>query len=239
MKLLWLARLARPDLMKGICDWTRRVICWSRADDKRLYRLVCCLWSTRTHKLFGQIADPVEDLRLVLHTDADHATGIDFTQSTSGGYLCIEGPSSFWPLSWMSKKQTSTSRSTTEAEIFSLAAGLFDALPTLDFADKLLGRDLQLECRQDNSAVISIVHLGYSPKLRHVTKTHRINLSSLCEVFDNGIAKLVYVKTTQQRADPMTKPIASSKWGVALEQLNILEPSDPIFLGDSQHLKVS
>ena len=139
----------------------------------------------------------------------------------------------------MSKKQTSTSRSTTEAEIVSLAAGLFDALPTLDFADKLLGKDLQLECRQDNSAVISIVHLGYSPKLRHVTKTHRINLASLYEVFDNGTAKLVYVKTTQQRADPMTKPIASSKWGVALEQLNVLKPSDPIFLGDSQHLKVS
>jgi len=70
----------------------------------------------------------------------------------------------------MSKKQTSTSRSANEAEIVSLAAGLFDALPTLDFADKLLGKDLQLECRQDNSAVISIVHLGYSPKLRHVTK---------------------------------------------------------------------
>ena len=150
-----------------------------------------------------------------------------------------EGPSSFWPLSWMSKKQTSTSRSATEPEIVSLAAGLFDALPTLDFADKLLGRDLQLECRQDNSAAISIVHLGCSPKLRHVTKTHRINLSSLYEVFDNGTAKLVYVKTTQQRADPMTKPIASSKWGVALEQLNILKPSDPIFLGDSQHPKGS
>ena len=239
MKLLWLARLARPDLMKGICDLTRRVTCWSRADDKRLYRLVCYLWSTKTHKLFGQIADPVENLRVVLYTDADHASGIDFIQSTSGGYLCIEGPSSFWPLSWMSKKQTSTSRSTTEAEIVSLAAGLFDALPTLDFADKLLGKDLQLECRQDNSAVISIVHLGYSPKLRHVTKTHRINLASLYEVFDNGTAKLVYVKTTQQRADPMTKPIASSKWGVALEQLNVLKPSDPIFLGDSQHLKVS
>ena len=173
MKLLWLARLARPDLMKGICDLTRRVTCWSRVDDERLYRLVCYLWSTRTHQIFGQIPDPVENLRLILYTDADHASGIDFTQSTSGTYLCIEGPSSFCPLSWMSKKQTSTSRSTTEADFVSLAAGLFDALPTLDFADKLLGKDLQLECRQDNSAVISIVHRGYSPKLRHVTNVVR------------------------------------------------------------------
>lgn len=122
----------------------------------------------------------------------------------------------------MSKKQTSTSRSSTEAEIVSLATGLFDAIPALDFADNLLGRDLQLECRQDNSAVISIVHRGYSPKLRRVTKAHRINLSSMYEVFDSGIAKLIYVK---QRADPMTKPIAAAKWGVALDQLNILKPA--------------
>ena len=216
---------------------TRRVTCWSRADDKRLYRLVCYLWSTRTHKLFGQIADPVENLRLVLYTDADHSSGVEFTQSTSGTLLCIEGPSSFWPLSWMSKKQTSTSRSTTEAEIVSLATGLFDAIPTLDFAEKLLGEGLKLECRQDNSAVISIVHLGYSPKVRHVSKTHRVNLSSVYGVFDSGLAKLIYVKTTQQRADPMTKPIAASKWSVALEQLNVIKPSDPIFLSDSQHLQ--
>ena len=197
MKLLWLARSARPDLMKGISDLRRRVTCWSRADDKRLDRLVCYLWSSRTHKLFGQIADPVEDLKTVLYTDPDHSSGIDFTRSTSGTLLCIEGPSSFWPLSWMRKKQTSTSRSTTEAEIVSLATGLFDAFPTLDFAEKLLGQDLKLECRQDNSAAISIVHLGHSPKLGHVlsSKTHRENLSSLYEVFDSGLAKLIYVKT--------------------------------------------
>ena len=199
--------------------------CWSRADEKRLFRQL-----TRTHKLFGRIAGPIEDLKLNLYPYADHASGIDFTQSPSGTYY-IEGPSSFWPLSWMRKKQTSPTRSRTEAEIVSLATGLFDAIPSLDFADKHLGKDLQLECRQDDSAFLSIVHLGYSPKLRHVTKTHRINLSSLYdEVFDSGIAKLTFVTTTQQRADPMTKPIAAAKWFVALEQLNILKPPDPIFL---------
>ncbi len=69
MKLVWLARLSRPDLMKGISDLTRRVTCWCRADDKRLYRLVCYLWPTRTHKLFGRIADPIGDLKLVLYTE--------------------------------------------------------------------------------------------------------------------------------------------------------------------------
>lgn len=131
----------------------------------------------------------------------------------------------------MRKKQTSPTRSRTEAEIVSLATGLFDAIPSLDFADKHFGKDLQLECRQDDSAFLSIVHLVFSPRLRHVTKTHCINLLSLYdEMFESGIAKLIFVTTTQQRAGPMTKPIAAAKWFVALEQLNILKPSDPIFL---------
>ena len=37
MKILWSARLARPDLLKGISDLTRKITTWSRADDKRFH----------------------------------------------------------------------------------------------------------------------------------------------------------------------------------------------------------
>ena len=43
MKTLWLARLSRPHLMKGISDLTRRVTRWSVADDRRLFRLMSYL----------------------------------------------------------------------------------------------------------------------------------------------------------------------------------------------------
>ena len=35
MKIFWSARLARPDLMKGISDLARRITTWSKADDRR------------------------------------------------------------------------------------------------------------------------------------------------------------------------------------------------------------
>ena len=41
------------------------------------------------------------------------------SKSTSGGTLCIFGSHTFVPISWMCKKQTSVSHSSTEAEIFS------------------------------------------------------------------------------------------------------------------------
>ena len=39
MKLLWLARLARPDLLKPIGDLVTHVQKWSRHDDKKLLKM--------------------------------------------------------------------------------------------------------------------------------------------------------------------------------------------------------
>ena len=39
MRFFWSARLARPDLMKGISDLTRRITTWSKTDDRR-FRLM-------------------------------------------------------------------------------------------------------------------------------------------------------------------------------------------------------
>ena len=80
-------------------------------------------------------------------------------------------------------------------------------------------------CFQDNSAVITICGQGYSPKLRHVSKHYRINLSSLYETFSYGSAKLLYIKTDHQKADPFTKPLPVSKWSHALELLGVVDPN--------------
>ena len=69
-------------------------------------------------------------MKLLLFEDADFAGEVEHTKSTHGGFLVVAGPNSWFPISWLSKRQTSTSRSITEAEIVSLAASLFsEALP--------------------------------------------------------------------------------------------------------------
>ena len=97
------------------------------------------LWTTKDFKLRGKIADRQQDLKVVLYTGADHASAVEDGKSSSGSLLCLEGPSSFWPLSWRSKRQGAgaTSRSTTEAEVIPLASGVYDALRTLEFIEKV------------------------------------------------------------------------------------------------------
>ena len=62
--------------------------------------------------------------RLGLFQDSDFAGDLEDSKSTSGGTLCVFGSHKFVPISWMCKKQTSVSHSSTESEIISLDAGL-------------------------------------------------------------------------------------------------------------------
>ena len=56
-----------------------------------------------------------------------------------GGTLCIFGSHAFVPISWMCKKQTSISHSSTEPEIISLDAELrLDGLPALELWDLIV-----------------------------------------------------------------------------------------------------
>ena len=105
----------------------------------------------------------------------------------------------------------------------SLGAGLFrEALPMQELFELVFDRHMELICYQDNSAVIQIVAAGYSPKLRHLNKTFRINIGSIHEIFqENDEIQPLYIKTILQRADPFTKPLPVANWQQVLDQLNI------------------
>ena len=64
---------------------------------------------------------------------------LEDSKSTSGGTLCVFGSHTFVPISWMCKKQTAVSHSSTESEIISLDTGLrLDGLPALELWDLIV-----------------------------------------------------------------------------------------------------
>ena len=64
---------------------------------------------------------------------------LEDSKSTSGGSLCLFGSHTFVPISWMCKKQTAVSHSSTESEIISLDTGLrLDGLPALELWDPIV-----------------------------------------------------------------------------------------------------
>ena len=82
--------------------------------------------------------------------------------------------------------ETSVSRSTTESEVVSLALS-------------------------DQAAII-VVEKGYSPKLRHIPRTHNINMSGLSELLGDPDIKIEFVDSLEQLAGIFTKALQLQKW---------------------------
>ena len=82
------------------------------------------------------MGNTAKQCRLGLFQDSDFAGDLEDSKSTSGGTLCIFGSHTFVPISWMYKKQTAVSHSSTESEIISLDIGLrLDGLLALELWD--------------------------------------------------------------------------------------------------------
>ena len=85
------------------------------------------------------MGNTAKQCRLGLFQDSDFAGDLEDSKSTSAETLCIFGSHTFVPLSWMCKKQTAVSHSSTESEIISLDTGLrLDGLPALELWDLIV-----------------------------------------------------------------------------------------------------
>ena len=205
MKFMWLGRISRPDLMVAINVCAGHITTWTVNDDKRVTRLAGYVAATLDHCHIMRVLDKPSDLRLSVYADADFGSAPDM-RSTSGYLLALEGPRSFALILWCSKRQRAVSRSTTEAEFVSLFTSLFtEAAPLLEICQQLITPEIVLNCYEDNQAVLAIIARGFSPKLRHLSPFHKINVASTCEAFNEPDINAEYIETLKQRADVLTK----------------------------------
>ena len=119
------------------------------------------------------------------------------------------------------KKQSCVSHSTPGAEI--VAAIRTEGLPALQLWHMVLERPVRLLFQEDNQATILVLKTPRNPILRHLNRTHRVNVSWLCEVFENlKEVELKYCKTGEMAADIFTKVFTNPiKWNAAFELIGI------------------
>ena len=116
MKLLWLARLSRPDINFPVVSLAAQISEWSRADDLRLKRLVGYVKQTAHFGIMGEVAKTEVPPLIRAFCDSDLAGCVTSCKSHSGIFTVIESGDRSFPISWTSKRQSAVARSTTEAE---------------------------------------------------------------------------------------------------------------------------
>ena len=139
LKCLYLALIGRPDILWSVNKLERSITKWTKACGKRLNRLISYIHHTCEYKQYCHVGNTAKQCRLGLFQDSDFAGDLEDSKSTSGGTLCVFGSHTFVPISWMCKKQTAVSHSSTESEIISLDTGLrLDGLPALELWDLIV-----------------------------------------------------------------------------------------------------
>jgi hypothetical protein len=223
MKLMFAARVARPDLLRACTGLSSFLSKWKRRHDYQLKRLMSHVAASSKVVLRGFVGDDISQLHLRVYVDSDYAGCAATSRSTSGAWLELAGPSTSFPLGYLSKKQTAVARSSAEAEIAAADhATRREILPLLDLLEILSSSSWPVVLHEDNTAAKSVIEGSRSKELRHLGRTHKISVRSLQEVYAREGWKVDYIKSELNKADVFTKSFsAADKWSSLLKLLNM------------------
>jgi len=163
----------------------------------------------------GLLLRPSTSSDLVVYTDADWVGCPDTRKSTSG-YAVFLGDNL---ISWSSKRQSTVSRSSAEAEYRAVANGVAEATWLRQLLQELsapLRRATLVYC--DN---ISAVYMTFNPVQHQRTKHIEIDLHFVRERVAVGDLRVLHVPTSSQYADIFTKGLPSSLFTEFRSSLNV------------------
>ena len=165
------------------------------------------------------------DHQLLGFSDADWAGCPDSRRSVSG--FCFFLGDSL--VSWRTKKQTTVSRSSSEAEYRALAAATCE-LQWLTF----LLRDMRVQCSRtpvlycDNR---STLHIASNPIFHERTKHLEIDCHVVREKMQSGLMRLLPISSDLQVADVFTKGFTVASMRVFLPKLGMVDIYHPPVCG--------
>ena len=204
---------------------------WTTIQDSALIRLFAYLQHAGRVVLESALSPKdLNDIEVLLWSDADWAGDSEDTKSTAGVFIELYSPSSgrSWVLTWAVRKQTATASSTAEAETVALSQSLkHEALPMLSLIEALLRNTTRttstvpLVAKVDNSQAIQAAHKGYSKKLRFLERTHRCSISVVHELVQSGTIRVDWAPTLTHKGDGFTKVLTPAKFNTAREMMGI------------------
>lgn len=201
--LLFLSMISRPDIAFSVSIVSRYLnnyndTYWTAV--KRIFRYI------KSTKNFGILFSNNCNNELIGYSDADYAGDRDTRRSTTGYIFILNGGC----IAWSSKRQATVSLSTTEAEFIAASEATKEAI----WLRKLLS-DLGHPCVGPTSLYVdnqSAIKLSRNPEFHPRSKHIDVRHQFICEKLRNNEIDTRYVKSDDQCADALTKPLCVKKF---------------------------
>jgi hypothetical protein len=152
---------------------------------------------------------------LMGYSDSDHAGDIDDRKSTSGVLFYFGN----CPVSWVSQKQRIVAQSSCEAEYVAAAAAASQGVWLARLLEELLGeRSAKFRVRIDNQSAISLrKNLVFHERSRHIDVRYHFVRNCV----EDGKLEVDHVRTNEQHADILTKPLARFRFQELKEKIGM------------------
>ena len=208
--LLYLANVSRPDIMASVSLLSRFMskpseLLWSSACQVLRY-----LVATKDRKLkLGKL----DEKQLEVYADSDFASDVQSRKSQSGFLVKLYGST----VCWYSKKQSTVSTSSGEAELVALASGVSETIGVKQLLEELgIVVATPIPIKEDNKTCIIMVKDG--TRVKHIdVKYHFVQ-----DHIKKGTFKVEYISTSDQAADVLTKANPSVPFDrICVEQLGL------------------
>lgn len=175
----------------------------------------------KSHLGQGVFLSRHSSLQLTAYCDSDYAT-CPLTRRSITGYFVSLGDS---PVSWKTKKQSTVSRSSAEAEYRAMAYACCELLwlkallSSLGYAHS---SPMHLHC--DSQAAL---HIAANPVFHDRTKHIEVDCHFVRDLFLAGTVLPHHIRTTSQPADILTKALGRQQFHYLLGKLGVRDPHAP------------
>ena len=214
---MFLAQSTRPDLVFAVHLLSRFSTGCTQVHCNSLKRVLRYL---RGKTDLGIRYSKTKNGKILLgYSDADFARDAETRRSTTGYIYLLAGG----PISWCSRRQAMVTLSTTEAEYVAAA----EAARELVWL-RLLLSDVGCRCEEptelriDNQSAIKLVK---NPEFHRRTKHIDNRYHFIREKYAEDRLVVTYVKSEEQCADFLTKPLLKEKFNVLLRSVGMYERS--------------
>lgn len=172
---------------------------------------------------FGLQLQKPTHLHLQAYSDADWGGNLDDRSSTSAYVIYFGGN----PISWMSKRQRTVARSSTEAEYRSVAN---TAAEVMWLSHLLIELGIHLPVPRLYCDNLGATYVCSNPVFHSRMKHIAMDYHFVRQLVQQGKLLVSHISTKDQHADVLTKPLSRQRFSILRDKLGVTD-GNPILWG--------